>query len=291
MPAPSLMPTTSSSVPAGEPGSAWLHIWKLECLGGCFHLKLRRAWQLPLAAASSGFRCRPRAAAATRSAANPSSSRTGTARHWTAPASATTPVPAWSSRLWYVGVGKTARGQGCAGNGGEDRVVGAPAHLLAHCPPPASSTPVTVGIGTASACFTTFLPCSCCRTPARAATQVGEAGKGPAGMLGPAAPLTLEGSSQVVLHPNFPAPAGNYYSNKRWCCGEASDLVHQPRVAQCAHVLSCTQLGEMLCCLAVLLVPSPPNRRLFHAGDMDHFDISVWAFEKLADLKWGVIAL
>lgn len=27
------------------------------------------------------------------------------------------------------------------------------------------------------------------------------------------------------------------------------------------------------------------------AGDMDHFDISVWAFEKLADLKWGVIAL
>ncbi|KAI7842555.1 hypothetical protein COHA_003792 [Chlorella ohadii] len=37
---------------------------------------------------------------------------------------------------------------------------------------------------------------------------------------------------------------GNYYSNKRWCC-----------------------------------------------GDMDHFDISVWAFEKLADLKWGVIAL
>lgn len=37
---------------------------------------------------------------------------------------------------------------------------------------------------------------------------------------------------------------GNYYSNKRWCC-----------------------------------------------GDKDHFDISVWAFEKLADLKWGVIAL
>lgn len=27
------------------------------------------------------------------------------------------------------------------------------------------------------------------------------------------------------------------------------------------------------------------------AGDMDHFDISVWSFEKLADLKWGVIAL
>ncbi|KAL4448260.1 hypothetical protein ABPG75_005479 [Micractinium tetrahymenae] len=38
--------------------------------------------------------------------------------------------------------------------------------------------------------------------------------------------------------------AGNYYSNKRWCC-----------------------------------------------GDMDHFDISVWAFERLASTKWGVIAL
>ncbi|GMH41450.1 hypothetical protein BSKO_09360 [Bryopsis sp. KO-2023] len=26
-------------------------------------------------------------------------------------------------------------------------------------------------------------------------------------------------------------------------------------------------------------------------GDMDHFDLSVWAFEKLADAKWGVIGL
>eukprot|EP01026_Neomeris_dumetosa_P053047 TRINITY_DN4730_c0_g1_i9.p1 TRINITY_DN4730_c0_g1~~TRINITY_DN4730_c0_g1_i9.p1 ORF type:complete len:413 (-),score=50.89 TRINITY_DN4730_c0_g1_i9:2292-3530(-) len=38
--------------------------------------------------------------------------------------------------------------------------------------------------------------------------------------------------------------AANYYSNKRWCC-----------------------------------------------GDMDHLDISVWAFEKLAELRWGVIGL
>lgn len=38
--------------------------------------------------------------------------------------------------------------------------------------------------------------------------------------------------------------ADNYYSNKRWCC-----------------------------------------------GDMDHFDLSVHAFEKLADMKWGVIGL
>lgn len=36
----------------------------------------------------------------------------------------------------------------------------------------------------------------------------------------------------------------NYYSNKRWCC-----------------------------------------------GDYYHFDISVWAFEKLADIKWGVIGI
>lgn len=26
-------------------------------------------------------------------------------------------------------------------------------------------------------------------------------------------------------------------------------------------------------------------------GDMDHFDLSIWAFEKLADMKWGVIGL
>jgi hypothetical protein len=24
---------------------------------------------------------------------------------------------------------------------------------------------------------------------------------------------------------------------------------------------------------------------------MDHFDVSVWAFEKLADTKWGVIGI
>lgn len=36
----------------------------------------------------------------------------------------------------------------------------------------------------------------------------------------------------------------NYFSNKRWCC-----------------------------------------------GDMDHFDMSVWAFQKLTDMKWGVIPI
>lgn len=45
-----------------------------------------------------------------------------------------------------------------------------------------------------------------------------------------------------------------------------------------------------------LLLPAPwlplhPPRRRWCCGDMDHFDISVWAFEKLADVKWGVIAL
>jgi len=34
-----------------------------------------------------------------------------------------------------------------------------------------------------------------------------------------------------------------------------------------------------------------PPLRSCYAGDIDHFDLSVWAFEKLADLKWGVIAL
>ncbi|WIA29269.1 hypothetical protein OEZ86_011777 [Tetradesmus obliquus] len=40
---------------------------------------------------------------------------------------------------------------------------------------------------------------------------------------------------------NYP---NNYFSNKRWCC-----------------------------------------------GDMDHFDMSVWAFQKLTDMKWGVIPI
>ena len=45
-------------------------------------------------------------------------------------------------------------------------------------------------------------------------------------------------------------------------------------------------------------VPAPcgtPHRRYSNkrwcCGDMDHMDISVWAFEKLADKKWGVIGI
>ena len=34
--------------------------------------------------------------------------------------------------------------------------------------------------------------------------------------------------------------------------------------------------------------PAPPRPP---PGDIDHLDISVYAFEKLADLKWGVIPL
>jgi hypothetical protein len=26
-------------------------------------------------------------------------------------------------------------------------------------------------------------------------------------------------------------------------------------------------------------------------GDMEHFDVSVWAYEKLSDVKWGVIGI
>ena len=38
--------------------------------------------------------------------------------------------------------------------------------------------------------------------------------------------------------------------------------------------------------------PAPlPLPFLVTAGDVDHIDLSVYAFEKLADLKWGVIAL
>jgi hypothetical protein len=53
----------------------------------------------------------------------------------------------------------------------------------------------------------------------------------------------------LILRPSKPPSilspqTANYYSNKRWCC-----------------------------------------------GDMYHLDMSVWAFEKLAQTKWGVIAI
>jgi hypothetical protein len=34
-----------------------------------------------------------------------------------------------------------------------------------------------------------------------------------------------------------------------------------------------------------------PCMQRWCCGDMDHFDVSVWAFEKLTDKKWGVIGI
>ncbi|WIA09193.1 hypothetical protein OEZ85_008604 [Tetradesmus obliquus] len=56
-----------------------------------------------------------------------------------------------------------------------------------------------------------------------------------------------DGSSSVIVRTTDTCPCqyqNNYYSNKRWCC-----------------------------------------------GDIDHFDMSVWAFQKLTDMKWGVIPI
>ncbi|WIA28939.1 hypothetical protein OEZ86_011463 [Tetradesmus obliquus] len=59
--------------------------------------------------------------------------------------------------------------------------------------------------------------------------------------------VCFDTSASVVVTITDTCPCsypGNYYSNKRWCC-----------------------------------------------GDMYHMDLSLWAFEKLADTKWGVIGL
>ncbi|KAI8465691.1 MAG: hypothetical protein J3K34DRAFT_395999 [Monoraphidium minutum] len=58
------------------------------------------------------------------------------------------------------------------------------------------------------------------------------------------APRHLSSTDRTTpaIKPSESAPPPQYYSNKRWCC-----------------------------------------------GDQDHLDISVWAFQKLADMKWGVI--
>eukprot|EP01024_Parvocaulis_polyphysoides_P047019 TRINITY_DN4455_c0_g1_i1.p3 TRINITY_DN4455_c0_g1~~TRINITY_DN4455_c0_g1_i1.p3 ORF type:complete len:196 (+),score=11.90 TRINITY_DN4455_c0_g1_i1:198-785(+) len=50
-------------------------------------------------------------------------------------------------------------------------------------------------------------------------------------------------------------------------------------VARVVDVCPCNYAGN-----------SYSNRR-WCCGDTDHFDLSVWAFEKLAELKWGVISV
>jgi hypothetical protein len=59
--------------------------------------------------------------------------------------------------------------------------------------------------------------------------------------------VCYDSSASVIVQVTDVCPChypANYYSNKRWCC-----------------------------------------------GDMYHFDLSDWAFEKLTDMKWGVIGI
>ena len=86
-------------------------------------------------------------------------------------------------------------------------------------------------------------------------------------------------------------PPGNYYSNKRWCCGEQWWGAAQRRLWCTAALNRSSRVTLHPPCmpnhttLPPCLPASPPP------GDVDHLDISVYAFEKLAPLKWGVIPL
>jgi hypothetical protein len=74
----------------------------------------------------------------------------------------------------------------------------------------------------------------------------------------------------------IPPTAANQYSNKRWCC---MDQVWAP-------------LGTgLLAVSACMASPSEPLTFPCPGSPLSqtHFDVSVWAWEKLADKKWGVI--
>jgi hypothetical protein len=107
---------------------------------------------------------------------------------------------------------------------------------------------------------------------------------------------------------------GNYYSNKRWCCGDANhfDLVRggacgaQGRRLRCrpararARARPPPPLGAWPCLataprpasrprLAPRAPASPPTVPPHPPLHPRPHPQSVWAFEKLADMKWGVI--
>jgi hypothetical protein len=120
-------------------------------------------------------------------------------------------------------------------------------------------------------------------------------------------------SHQATPHPTRPRQPGNYYSNKRWCCGDQHhfDLVR----GRCCPLHAPAQLAAHACARA----PAGPPASLFHAtaacrpsprrcrlptprlacpappswppANPPSNLQSVWAFEKLADMKWGVIPI
>jgi hypothetical protein len=66
-------------------------------------------------------------------------------------------------------------------------------------------------------------------------------------------------------------------------CSRSNDEVFS-HPAQAATLL-------LLTVCAGTYAPNEYSNKRWCCGDMDHFDVSVWAFEKLADQKWGVIGI
>lgn len=82
----------------------------------------------------------------------------------------------------------------------------------------------------------------------------------------------------------------NAFSNKRW-------QVIGGRAVFTLHASAAPPSSERPCTFATKLVgptvraSKPPACPCRCCGDMPHLDVSAWAFEKLADKKWGVIGL
>lgn len=100
---------------------------------------------------------------------------------------------------------------------------------------------------------------------------------------------------------------GNFASNKRWCGGgwrpgrslgrpqsariSMRDLLPEIEPFDGPFSMGFGYEGTLeVGGLGGLLTPTPPSPPRC-CGDMYHLDLSVWAFEKLAQVKWGVIAV
>ena len=57
---------------------------------------------------------------------------------------------------------------------------------------------------------------------------------------------------------------------------------------RCCHITD-TPTHVPATCIAGTYSANAYSNKRWCCNDMDHFDVSVWAFEKLADKKWGVI--
>lgn len=87
---------------------------------------------------------------------------------------------------------------------------------------------------------------------------------------------TENASSPAALHFDLDPSPGTTLDNsvrRMSCNAQAQQLSNGPR------------------CFAFFLLLCSLQRTRWCCGDMNHFDISVFAFEKLAELKWGVIPI